>query len=550
MKQNVINRALTAIFKTPDSPYLTLLIWVLPIVLLRSSQQSLMAHDEGIYATQARSILQTGDWITPQWGSGYSFDRTIGIQWLIAVCYQLFGTREETARLPSAIAFVISVLLTYRIGVRLLNPRLAWLGAAIFSVIPLVVQYGRLATQDTVLMCVELIGIWALLEAQTVKRRAVLAGAMFGTGFMIKGFMIVPATIALFPYFAGQRRQLLNAWLYGGLGIGLIAPIAWLWAATQKYGNAPIAELFGKLFHLKGQTYQGAGWFYYFWNIPANGFPWVFFALFGLWLMLFHAQIRAFVKAHRARSLLIGYPVVLLIELTLFGTKTHYYPLQLMPFVGLWAAIALDHLAQLYAHGKRTQSLIGLNLAVSGAAIVLLVVMLTRSRFVAALTIQSSAIDSIALVGLVIGIGWLSLSVIWLLRHRVGQPESARQWVAVWLLTSWLALSILHLTGLWGNYDAKLKTFLTQATVEPILRSQAVSFVVNDNQLSRDDRKRYLLLTFYTPRIGQTIDNPKILPNTDYAWIDPNFAKTPGLTYQPIAAFEGWTLGKRWQRAH
>ncbi len=536
-------------------PYLTLLLWVLPIVLIRSSQQSLMAHDEGIYATQARSILQTGDWITPQWGGAYVFDRTIGMQWLIAGSYLLFGTSEGSARLPSAIALMLSVGLTYAIGVRLTTPRIAWLGAAIFSVIPLVTQYGRLATQDMVLVCVELLAIWALLKAETsIRPWNFIAGAMFGWGFMIKGFMIIPATIALFPYLVFQHRRhrhLLDPWLYLGFAIGLALPIGWLWAAVEKYEAAPVEELFGKVFHLGGQTYQGANHFYYFWNIPANGFPWVFFALGGLWLSFFQPDIRALLKSHQTRFLLIGYPVVLFIELTLFGTRTHYYPLQLMPFVGLFAAIALSHLAHLYAQQKRTGFLIGLNLLMGAIAMIFLVVVNQRSTVAQLLpsTMRGETIQEIALVVLTVGLGWFSLPVIWIFRHRVPLPQSARYWLASWILTSWFAMATLHVTGLWGDYDPQLKRFLQLPNVQAILRSQPVSFVVDENLISRDDRKTHLLLNFYTPQIGQRLDNPKILPNTNYAWIDPNFAKTPDLRYELEDTYDGWILGKRWQRS-
>ena len=533
-------------------PYLTLLLWVLPIVLIRSSQQSLMAHDEGIYATQARSILQTGDWIAPQWGGQYDFDRTIGIQWLIAGSYLLFGTSEGSARLPSAIAFILSVLLTYAIGVRLTSSRIAWLGAAIFSVIPLVAQYGRLATQDMVLVCIELVAIWALLQAESsIRPWNFITGSMFGWGFMIKGFMIIPATIALFPYLIAQRRRhLFDLWLYLGFAIGLALPICWLWAAVEKYGTISIQQLFGKLFQLSDQTYQGATWFYYLWNIPANGFPWVFFAVSGLWLALFHPEIRALLKANQTRFLLIGYPVALFIELTIFKTRTHYYPLQLMPFVGLFAAIALAHLAQLYTQQKRTGVLIGFNLFIGAIAIIFLIAA-NKRMMVAQLfsdNLRGDTIISIALVILAVGLGWLSLPAIWVLRNRVSLSLSAKYWIAGWLATSWLAIATLHFTGLWGDYDPQLKRFLQLPNVQAILRSQPVSFVVNEDLLSRDDRKTQLLLNFYTPQIGQQLDNLQILPNTNYAWIDPNFAKTPDLKYELEDSFEGWILGKRWQR--
>lgn len=509
-----------------------------------------MAHDEGIYATQARTILQTGDWITPQWGGGYSFDRTIGIQWLIALSYLGFGMSEGTARLPSAIAFILSVLLTYAIGKRLTTPRMAWLGAAIFSVIPLVAQYGRLGTQDMVLVCVELIAIWTLLLSETVNRALkFISGTMFGWGFLIKGFMIIPATIALCPYLIAQHRRhrhLLDPWLYFGFLVGLIPVAFWLWAAVQKYGAIPLQELFGKLFHLGGQTYQGANQFYYFWNIPANGFPWVFFALGGVWLAFKQPEIRSMLKANQTRFLLIGYPVTLFIELTIFGTRTHYYPLQLMPFIGLFAAIALSHLTHLYKQRKYSGALIGFNLLMGTIAILFLVIVNKRMMIAQLIpNLRSSELDQIALVVLAVGLGWLSLPMIWILRDRI----PAKYWAASWLVTSWLAIAAFHITGLWGDYDPQLKRFLLQANVQEVLRSHPVSFVVNEKELKRGDRKTQLLLNFYTPKIGQEIENPKILPKTDYAWIDPNLAKTPDLKYEVIDVFEGWNLAKRWQRA-
>lgn len=531
-------------------PYFSLLLWVLPLVLLRSAQQSLMAHDEGIYATQARSLLLTGDWITPQWGQGYSFDRTIGIQWIIGVCFWLFGTSEGTARLPSAIAWILSVLLTYRIGCFLLNPRLAWLGAAIFGVIPLVVQYGRLATQDAVLVFIELVGIWALLEAGRHKLPFwyILAGSTFGLGFLIKGFMIIPAAIALLPY-ALRHRHLLNGWLYLGLGLGAIPPMGWMVAAIQKYGNlSPVEGLFGKLFHLGEQTYLGAGRFYYFWNIPANGFPWVFFALGGLWWAIRDQRLRELVSSNRAWLLLVGYPIILFVELTLFGTKTHYYPLQLMPFVGLLGAIALDQLVHFYQTRQNRALLTSLNLLIGCLALILIALVIGIQVSPQIRAALGNDVERGAIVGLIIGLGWLGTAIVWFRREQIGLIRSSQQWLAGLLLTSWLALATMNLTGFWGNYSPKLKTFLQQPQVQDTLRlapkAQApkephpIDFVVNEDALSRGDRKTYLLLNFYTPYIGAFSTQRQ----GAYAWIDPNLAKLSNSDDQIIATFEGWQL--------
>jgi hypothetical protein len=135
--------------------------------------------------------------------------------------------------------------------------------------------------------------------------------------------------------------------------------------------------------------------------------------------------------------------------------------------------------------------------------------------------------------------------VIWLLRHQVGLWQSAKQWVAAWLLTSWVAIAMFHLTGLWGNYAPELKAFLQRSQVADVLKSETIHFVVKADDLSRNGRKEYLLLNFYTPNPGLPRRSPKRLIPKEFAWIDPNFAKTLNLNYQIIDTFNGWILGER-----
>ena len=169
-----------------------------------------MAFDEGFYANQARWIWETGDWVTPTWWGIPVYDRTIGIQWLIAIAYHLFGMNEFSARLPSSLACIVSVLLTYEIGKILFNPQIAWLGALMLMFMALWIAEVHLATQTTVLMAIELAGILAVLNLTNREtnssdwRWGILAGSSVGMGFIIKGFMIFVPMVALLPYLIYQ----------------------------------------------------------------------------------------------------------------------------------------------------------------------------------------------------------------------------------------------------------------------------------------------------------------------------------------------------------
>jgi 4-amino-4-deoxy-L-arabinose transferase-like glycosyltransferase len=135
-------------------PRTSLLLVAVPVVFINGSHQSLLSYDEGYYASQARWIWATGDWLTPQWWGQPIYDRTIGLQWLIALSYQLFGLNEFSVRLPSAIACIASVLLTYEIGKILFNEKIAWLGASILMLMAVWVIESHTGHQNVVLVSV------------------------------------------------------------------------------------------------------------------------------------------------------------------------------------------------------------------------------------------------------------------------------------------------------------------------------------------------------------------------------------------------------------
>jgi len=99
-----------------------------------------MAHDEGLYASRARLMFDSGDWIAP-WEKPHH--KTPGPYWLIASSYKLLGISDTSARLPSMIAGIFSLWLVYEIGKIMLGKKLAWLAAAILSVEFLWLQYCR-----------------------------------------------------------------------------------------------------------------------------------------------------------------------------------------------------------------------------------------------------------------------------------------------------------------------------------------------------------------------------------------------------------------------
>lgn len=522
--------------KSSLAPYLVLSLWVGLLLLLRSPLQSLMPHDEGLYAQQARWIVETGDWVTQQWWGAPVHDRMMGIQWLIAASYQLFGVGEWSARLPGAIASWGAVMLTYGIGLRCLTPQIALWGAAILAATPIWMQASRLATQDVPLTALELLGIWALLQSEAQPHRrwgwGLLAGSTVGLGFMLKSIMVIPVVMALGPYLVLEHRRhrhLLNPALYLGLVVGMVPAIAWLALSVQRYGSLPLERTFGLLANLAQEDFHNVGPLYYFWNIPLNAFPWPLLAVPGVWL--------GWQSPYPRKALWLGYPLVLFTLLTLFKTRTWYYPLQLLPFVALLAALTLITLGALYRSHQRPRLVAGLTILLASIGTVLViagcVVLLQPQRF------PVVGLWRYGLVAIAAGLGWLVPLAVSRRSAQRPRAESAALWQGGWLLGPWGAIALLYATGLWGNYNPDVKLALATPPLQEIVANNPIHGIFKTVSPAEEDM---VLLTFYTPQPGSATDNWQTLPTGSYAWVAvPDLGALPAETVR-LGQVRDWAL--------
>ncbi|QLE57652.1 glycosyltransferase family 39 protein [Nostoc sp. TCL26-01] len=491
-------------------PYISLLVWMLPLLLLSSGDSSLMAHDEGLYAWRARQMFDSGDWIAP-WGNAHH--KTPGPYWLIAIFYQLLGISEFSTRLPSMIAGIFCLLLVYEIGKNILDQKLAWVAAAILSVEFLWLQYCRLGTPDVPMILLILLAIYALLKAEENPQSQYfwlfITGLSLGLGFLVRSFMIVLPIVALLPYLIGEHRRhhhLTNPCLYLGLVVGLMPTFVWLWFNWQRYGNNSVAALSGFVFQLGSEEREGNGIFFYVWNVPLKAFPWSFFSLFGLFLVMIR-------PIPRYQLILVGFPLVLFAELSIFSTRLSHYSLCLYPFIALLAAVALDWLSRVYRIGyaKKKPLLKKENIPryLSYGFGVLGILLLLASIVVFAWGERKYAI-----LGLIVGLSWLILPTVWISRDYFGYKFlTARYWLAGWLIPCWLALAAAGGLGLLSDYNPKYRTFLQQPAIASILKTHPINFV-------KVEGKNAVLLKFYTPIRGQQVETMTQLPASSYAWID------------------------------
>jgi len=158
-------------------------------------------EDEPRFAAIARTMLETGDWIVPTYNGTLAVDKPVLMHWCMAVCYSLFGTSETTARLPAAIATLLTALALLRAGRRWFDPATGVIAALAYVGCLLVGIEAHAATPDAILTALTAWATLLIAEAFLPDRRlpgspaagrprlvqAAAAGGLMGLAVLCKG---------------------------------------------------------------------------------------------------------------------------------------------------------------------------------------------------------------------------------------------------------------------------------------------------------------------------------------------------------------------------
>src|SRR6476646_8349296 len=75
--------------------------------------------DEGVNAEAAREMREAGTWVIPTFNYELRTAKPVMLYWLQRASYAAFGVSEWSARLPSVLAGLLTVLLTYELARRM-----------------------------------------------------------------------------------------------------------------------------------------------------------------------------------------------------------------------------------------------------------------------------------------------------------------------------------------------------------------------------------------------------------------------------------------------
>jgi len=348
-------------------------------------------------------------------------------------------------------------------------------------------------------------------------------GLTVGLGLLLKSVMILLAVVALLPYLwlaRSQHRLFSNPYLYLGLGIGLAGCGAWLGAVYFTYGDRAFLTQFGllgKVINLGTIPFAGVGPLFYLWNLPKTTFPWFFFALGGLYCI--------WKDQDRSRYLLLySYPLVFMVLLQVFTTKTAYYPLQVAPFIALLAGYFLVFVTE---EESNKSLIVWISFLLGSVASIMLIGSLI-------IYINPGLVNGKYLiyrpVGIVWGCGWFLA----LLLQRQGFA-----WIASGPIAAFAVAVVLNI---FGNYSPEFKYFAQHQL--------SISGPVDIVYEGTEDRvSAFIELAFYTPRPGFDLRARQVLQGKGHGawWLSPESRielERNHYAFRVIAVVKGWTLAQ------
>jgi 4-amino-4-deoxy-L-arabinose transferase-like glycosyltransferase len=330
------------------------------------SPPSLMDDVDATQSSISRTMLTTGDWVTPRLDGVKYLEKPPLKYWIIAVFFELFGLHDYIARLPLAITAVLLCWLTFRIGVWAFGTRAGFYAGLVLSTCIGLFLFTRVLIVDVQLTFAITLATWSLLRAMDKdeprpRMWGLLFWASIGVGILLKGLIGALFPIASAFLFLASTSQLVDRETWHRLavipGIFVLLLIAAPWHILATVRNPPY--LYFSLYSGPG-NYHGFFWFYFFnehilrfldrrfprdYNTVSRVYFWLFQLLWLFpWSVYFPALLklnyRGADRASRARLIALCWIGFLMVFFTLSSTQ-EYYSMPAYPAMALLLGCAM-----------------------------------------------------------------------------------------------------------------------------------------------------------------------------------------------------------------
>ena len=474
---------------------LKILIFI-PVVFY-FGKRSYIAFDEGFYALQARWILDKGNWIVPLWWDNYVLDRTIGLQYLIAKSQEIFGGNIFWAYLPTTTAAIIMLLITFKLHEELIDKKFAIVSPLILSTTYLWFDYSHLATQDIIYSCLVTIGVFSLVKVKSRNNKfyILLFGIWIGLAFMMKTFLVAVPLLSLIPYLFIKKNLFLTKLFWVGLIIGFIPYLLWMFSVNPYLDQNIIFHLFEKFNILSNKNNFTNPFYYYLWNIPITFLPWSLFAIIGIFC---HAS-----ENKDQKFILTFFPLTLISIISIFSTKTPYYPLQISSILTLNSFLGIK-----YLFNSKIYKSIFIFITSKIIPLFLIFLAFVYYFFLKNLTNFSFKENTFIFIGLILfGLCW----------SFVENKKTFKDILILLIIGPYLLTSFLLQSGLFTDRSRELRETMEYVSSFDIVKSQNIK-VDKSGMNDTKSNSKIIRIALLTPNLGEGFNSINDLNPNELAW--------------------------------
>jgi len=484
-------------------PLLLSFLFILCYFLIDFSTQSLVAHDEGLYARRARLIESSANWFSPPFTSPHH--KTLGSYWFIALSIRLFGNSELALRLPSILSSFLCLIISYLIALKITNKKSAFISLLSLSSMPLWIQYSRYASPDIpFVLCILLVILFFLksLDSSEYLLRffyIFLSGLFISASFFIRSYMAFVPLVGLAPfifYHLFRSNYTFNIFFFTGIVLGSIPTCLNLHFSFQKFGITGITILFD---FAKKQAVGEVG-FNNLLLVPLN-FLYLTFPI-GMLLLILFVFTRSNIKI-KYPLLIYYYPLLSLILLLCMSTSYPHYYLFLLPSLSIIFANCITSNSFRYSFSSYTIRYLVF-------IIILLVSFILSSSIVYYKDLVNQYSYGNPLIVYIL-ISFLVLSYITSIRFLFEINHLSFNFISFFyniIIPQYVSLSLLFNFGVLGNPNYKTKLFLNDAGVSSIINSNTIYLLSVESKIQT-------LLSYYLPS-SRVVDDFEGISNYKY----------------------------------
>jgi 4-amino-4-deoxy-L-arabinose transferase-like glycosyltransferase len=330
--------------------YLLLTVVWAAVTLPNLGAPGLWDIDEGNNLEAAREMREAGTGIVPTFNYALRVDKPVLLYWLQIASFSAAGVNELAARLPSALAALGAVLVTYELGRRMFGSAAGLLAGTMLASAVMFCAASHFANPDALLDAFTALALFVFWRGYRKGMPLPFGsvGAVAGLGMLAKGpvGLVLPAAVSVI-FLAWQRelRRLADVRLARGVLTFLLVAAPWyVWVGVETKGQWLRGFFWDHNVIRFSRTMENhSGGYYYYAVALLVGFaPWSVFFGPAAWGVARDSDTGDGGKDRAAVRFLLCWIAIYFLAFSAARTKLPNYVLPAYPAVALLTGRALD----------------------------------------------------------------------------------------------------------------------------------------------------------------------------------------------------------------